>query len=122
MHLQKSTLINDANVLDVGCGTGILSMFAARDGGARNVVGVDGSYRIADVARTNVSASGLQDKIEIIEGKLEDMDSIRGAPFDVIVSEWMILGYSSVTLLDTVLYAGDKYLKPDGIVTRRVLH
>ena len=111
---KNPTLINDANVLDVGCGTGILSMFAARDGGARNVVGVDGSYRIADVARTNVGANGLQDKIEIIEGKLEDMDSIRGAPFDVIVSEWMGYGLFFESMLDTVLYARDKYLKPDG--------
>lgn len=111
---KNPTLINDANVLDVGCGTGILSMFAARDGGARNVVGVDGSYRIADVARMNVGANGLQDKIEIIEGKLEDMDSIRGAPFDVIVSEWMGYGLFFESMLDTVLYARDKYLKPDG--------
>ena len=111
---KNPTLINDANVLDVGCGTGILSMFAARDGGARNVVGVDGSYRIADIARMNVGANGLQDKIEIIEGKLEDMDSIRGAPFDVIVSEWMGYGLFFESMLDTVLYARDKYLKPDG--------
>ena len=67
-------------------------------------------------------STDLQDKIEIIEGKLEDMDSIRGAPFDVIVSEWMGYGLFFESMLDTVLYARDKYLKPDGIVTRRVLH
>jgi protein arginine N-methyltransferase 3 len=111
---KNPTLMNDANVLDVGCGTGILSMFAARDGGARNVVGVDGSYRIADVARMNVGANDLREKVEIIEGKLEDMDSIRGAPFDVIVSEWMGYGLFFESMLDTVLYARDKYLKPDG--------
>ena len=111
---KNPTLMNDANVLDVGCGTGILSMFAARDGGARNVVGVDGSYRIADVARMNVGANGLREKVEIIEGKLEDMDCIRGAPFDVIVSEWMGYGLFFESMLDTVLYARDKYLKPDG--------
>ena len=65
---KNPTLMNDANVIDVGCGTGILSMFAARDGGARNVVGVDGSYRIADVARMNVGANDLREKVEIIEG------------------------------------------------------
>lgn len=111
---KNPTLMNDANVLDVGCGTGILSMFAARDGGARNVVGVDGSYRIADVARMNVGANDLREKVEIIEGKVEDMDSIRGAPFDVIVSEWMGYGLFFESMLDTVLYARDKYLKPDG--------
>lgn len=47
--LEKNPeMIKDKRVLDVGCGTGILSMFAAR-GGAANVVGVDGSERIAAV-------------------------------------------------------------------------
>lgn len=37
-------------MLDVGCGTSILSLFAAR-GGAQKVVGLDGSERIAGFAR-----------------------------------------------------------------------
>ena len=43
-------LMNGARVLDVGCGTGILSMFAAR-GGAATVVGLDASERIAGFAQ-----------------------------------------------------------------------
>lgn len=39
-----------ATVLDVGCGTSILSLFAAR-GGASAVVGLDGSECIAGFAR-----------------------------------------------------------------------
>ncbi len=43
------SLIRGARVLDVGCGTGILGMAAARAGAAR-VVGLDGSQRIAAIA------------------------------------------------------------------------
>jgi hypothetical protein len=42
--------VRGARVLDVGCGSGILSMFAAR-GGAASVVGLDASERIAGFAR-----------------------------------------------------------------------
>jgi protein arginine N-methyltransferase 3 len=48
--LQNPSLLQGATVLDVGCGTSILSLFAAR-GGAQRVVGLDGSERIAGFAR-----------------------------------------------------------------------
>ncbi|PJF16711.1 Protein arginine N-methyltransferase 8 [Paramicrosporidium saccamoebae] len=46
-------------VLDIGCGTGILSMFAAT-AGARLVIGVDMSG-IIEQAKVIVAANGLQD-------------------------------------------------------------
>jgi predicted RNA methylase len=46
---ENPGLIKGKRVLDVGCGTSILSMFAAR-GGAARVVGVDGSKDIAELA------------------------------------------------------------------------
>lgn len=44
------SLVQGATVLDVGCGTSILSLFSAK-GGADAVVGLDGSERIAGFAR-----------------------------------------------------------------------
>lgn len=114
------SLIKGKKVLDVGCGTGILSMFAAR-GGADKVVGVDGSKRIAEVARKNAQHNGFgsegTDQIQIVQGKLEDIEgTIPNAPFDVLVSEWMGYGLLFESMLDTVLVARDRYLKPGGAV------
>lgn len=44
-------------VLDVGCGTGILSMFCARAGASR-IIAVDNSD-IIDKARENIHENGL---------------------------------------------------------------
>ena len=59
--LQNADLFRDAIVLDVGCGTGILSLFAAR-AGAKRVIAVDASD-IAKKARRIVDANDFQDVI-----------------------------------------------------------
>src|SRR3954464_9999236 len=72
-------------VLDMGAGTGILSIFAAR-AGARKVYAVERTA-IAEIARRMVKSNGLEGTIEIIEGALEDVDLPEKV--DVLISEWM---------------------------------
>jgi protein arginine N-methyltransferase 3 len=59
--LSNQALFRDAIVLDVGCGTGILSLFAAR-AGAKRVLAVDASD-IVRRATKNVEANGYEDVI-----------------------------------------------------------
>ena len=102
-------------VLDVGCGTGILSMFCAKAGAAR-VISVDNSS-IIEKAKIIIAANGLSDRITCVRGMMEEISLPDGIEkVDIIVSEWM--GYCLLfeAMLDSVLYARDKYLKPDGLM------
>lgn len=99
-------------VMDVGCGTGILSIFAAKAGAAK-VYAVECS-KIVDQARKIIDDNGFDNIIDVIEGKVEEID--LPSDVDIIISEWMgyFLFYES--MLDTVLFARDKWLKKDGIM------
>jgi len=110
---QNGHLFKDKVVLDVGCGTSILSMFAVK-AGAKHVIGVDMST-IIDKAREIVAVNGMSDKITLLQGKMEEVQ----LPFpkvDIIISEWMGYFLLYESMLDTVLYARDKYLKPGGLI------
>jgi len=103
----------DKIVLDVGCGTGILSIFAAQ-AGAKHVYGIDNA-EIADFARAIIEKNGFADRITIIKGKVEEV-TLPVDKVDIIISEWMGYFLLYESMLDTVLYARDKYLAPDGLM------
>jgi protein arginine N-methyltransferase 3 len=110
---NHKSLFEGKVVLDVGCGTGILSMFCANAGAAR-VIAVDNSA-IIDKARENIFTNGFADKITCLRGKIEEV-SLPVDEVDIIVSEWM--GYCLLyeAMLDSVIWARDKYLKEDGLM------
>ncbi|KAL9026479.1 MAG: hypothetical protein Q9196_004862 [Gyalolechia fulgens] len=100
-------------VLDVGCGTGILSLFCAKAGAAK-VIAVDNSS-IIDKAREIVFENGLSETIQCLRGKIEEV-TLPVRKVDIIVSEWM--GYCLLyeAMLDSVIWARDHYLVPDGLM------
>jgi len=69
--LTTPGLFRDAVVLDVGCGTSVLSLFAAR-AGARRVIAVDAS-QIAKKAEKIIKANGFENVITVVQGKVEDV-------------------------------------------------
>ncbi|KAI8519131.1 Protein arginine N-methyltransferase 3 [Branchiostoma belcheri] len=111
--MTNQHLFKDKVVLDVGCGTGILSMFAAK-AGASQVIAVDQSeiiYKAMDIVRENQ----LDDVIKLIKGRVEDIQ-LPVEKVDVIISEWMGYFLLFESMLDTVLYARDRWLAPSGTV------
>ena len=97
-------------VLDLGAGTGILSIFAAA-AGARRVYALERTV-IADVARRMFEKNGYHDAIEVIEMDLED--ATLPEKVDVIVSEWMGGFGVDENILPALVMARDRWLKPGG--------
>ncbi|CAA6654430.1 unnamed protein product [Spirodela intermedia] len=128
---NNPSLLNGATVLDVGCGTGILSLFAAQ-AGASKVIAVDASEKMATVAsqiardnglllerRQNGDSNECSGVISVVQGMIEELDTAIQVPpnsIDVLVSEWM--GYCLLyeSMLSSVIYARDHWLKPGGAI------
>lgn len=110
---KNSFLFKDKVVLDVGAGTGILSLFCAKVG-AKHVYAIECSS-MADTAQEIVKLNGFSDVITVIKGKVEEID-LPVPQVDIIISEWMGYFLLYENMLDTVLYARDKWLVKDGVV------
>ena len=99
-------------VLDVGSGTGFLSLLAAR-AGATHVYAVEASA-MAEVSKDIIDDNMLSESITVINGRIEDVS--LPCMVDVIVSEWMGFYLVHESMMRSVLIARDRFLKPSGIM------
>lgn len=101
----------DHNVLDFGCGSGVLSMFAARANAAK-VIAVDRSPFIKN-AQNIALANGFKN----IAFYHDDHESLQlDEKVDVIVSEWMGHCLFYEAMLEPLLAVRDRYLANGGIM------
>jgi len=88
LEALERLVLPGAGVLDVGCGSGILALAAAKLG-ARRVVALDVDATCVRVARENVTANGCDATVRVTRGSLgEAWPSHAGDPggFDIVVA------------------------------------
>lgn len=99
--------LRDMRVVDVGTGSGILGLAAAR-AGARLVVAIDVNLEAARSAAINAHANGLEDRIVAVCGDL--MASVsETARFDVVLSNPPFFAGEPSDVADRAWHAGTRY-------------
>ena len=103
------------SVLDIGAGTGLLSMMAAR-AGAGSVVACEMNPAVAEAAVDVVAANGLSDTVRIVAKKSTDLDIATdlGGPVDLLVSEIVSNDILGEDALPVMVDAVRHLLKPGG--------
>ncbi|KHG28805.1 putative histone-arginine methyltransferase 1.3 [Gossypium arboreum] len=97
-------------VVDVGAGSGILSLFAAQ-AGAKHVYAVEAS-EMAEYARKLIAGNpALAQRITVIKGKVEEVELAEKA--DILISEPMGTLLVNERMLESYIIARDRFLVPN---------
>lgn len=101
----------DSRVLDIGCGTGSLTiMIAGRLGGAGKALGIDAAPRMIAIARNKAARAGS--RAEFAVGVAEALE-FKDAAFDIVVNS-MFLHHIDHELKQLALAEMYRVLKPGG--------
>lgn len=100
-------------VLDIGTGTGLLAMMAAR-AGAEKVVACEMNPRLAELAQEIVARNGLADKVTVLARKSTELTVGRELPrrADLIVSEILDSGVIGEGMIPSMRHALSELAAP----------
>lgn len=102
----EKNVITGGNLLDIGCGSGILSI-ASILLGMSNATGVDLDPVAVNVSKENVVLNNVSDRIDIIQG---DLISNVNSKYDIVVAN--IIADAILILLD---YDLAQFIKNNGV-------
>ncbi|KAH1046417.1 hypothetical protein J1N35_037201 [Gossypium stocksii] len=98
-------------VVDVGAGSGILSLFAAQ-AGAKHVYAVEASEMAEYACKLIAGNPALAQRITVIKGKVEEVELAEKA--DILISEPMGTLLVNERMLESYIIARDRFLVPNG--------
>jgi len=112
----RSAVFPGCTVLEIGTGTGLLAMMAARAGAAR-VITCEADPAIAAAARENVAVNGFADRVTVVNKHSTALDlADLGGAVDILVSEIVSNDMLSEETLPAHADAVPRLLKPGGVV------
>ncbi len=118
--LYKSLLdelgnVSGKHILDAGCGDGKFTQNLLSAGAS--VVGIDQSEYAIELAKTRLS--DYKDSVELLKLSLEQVGTISGERFDVVISS---MTFMSIPNVEQIFRHFVKLVKPNGRVFITLLH
>lgn len=109
------TVVDDKVVLDIGSGSGLLSMMAARLG-ARRVVAIEGNTEMVRLAEQNLKRNGQEEQVRLIHNLSNRVKLKADERADVLVSETLGALMLGEGTLNYIVDARKRLLKPGATI------
>ena len=109
----KKNLIQGSNVLDIGSGTGIWAIVAAKLG-AKKVVAIEQDQLLIGLIKKLASDNGVADRVDVIYG--DSRKAQLDAEFDIVISETIGNLVFDEQIVPIMIDARERFLKPGGIL------
>ncbi|MFQ5989313.1 MAG: 50S ribosomal protein L11 methyltransferase [Candidatus Methylomirabilales bacterium] len=107
LAILERILNEEQSVLDVGTGTGILALYAARVG-ARYVVAIDQDFEACETCKWNILRNTLEKTIHLFNGRANALS--YGKLFDIVIANL------ELDILIPLIPTMRSHLKPDGLL------
>ncbi|XP_022535776.1 protein arginine N-methyltransferase 2 [Astyanax mexicanus] len=111
--LSNSTALRGKVVMDLGCGTGIISLFCGRLAEPAAVYAVEASA-VAEHTERLVKLNGCEGVVTLFKSRAEELN--LPSKVDVLVSEWMGNCLLFEFMVESVLCVRDRWLKEGGMM------
>lgn len=106
----------NSTVLDIGSGTGIWAVAAARLG-AKRVVAVEYEPLLIGMIQTLAAENGVAEKVEVLLG--DSRNILLDREFDVVISETIGHMVFDESIVSIMIDARERFLKPGGVMIPR---
>ncbi|KAM4731166.1 protein arginine N-methyltransferase 2 isoform 3-T3 [Anableps anableps] len=111
--VSNSASLRNKVVMDLGCGTGIISLFCAQLAQPSVVYAVEASS-MAEHTRQLVKQNGCEEVVTVLQGRAEELELPEQV--DILVSEWMGNCLLFEFMVESVLLARDRWLRDGGVM------
>ena len=109
----KASVKRDSAVLDIGSGSGLWAITAAKLG-ARKVVAIEMHPMLAGLIRALARDHGVADRVEVVTGDSRQVRLAR--EFDVVISETIGHVIFDEQVVEIMIDARERFLKPGGVL------